>query len=62
MPLSEHLEPICWICNKHVNLETAKTDERGRAVHEQCYVLTHMLKNTTQPTSRARKDQTHPEQ
>ncbi len=29
----------CAICNKPVSLETAKADEDGRTVHEQCYVL-----------------------
>jgi hypothetical protein len=32
-------EPPCCICDQPVALETAKTDERGRAVHEECYVL-----------------------
>lgn len=30
---------VCWICNKPVALETTKTDERGRAVHEECYIM-----------------------
>lgn len=29
--------PTCPVCNLAVPLETAKTDEQGRAVHEQCY-------------------------
>ena len=29
---------LCSICAGHVNLETSKTDELGRAVHENCYV------------------------
>jgi hypothetical protein len=28
----------CWICGKPVSLETCKTDERGKPVHEDCYV------------------------
>ena len=32
--------PICWICNKVVRLEMARTDENGCAVHEQCYMAT----------------------
>jgi hypothetical protein len=28
----------CAICGKPVPLETSKTDERGRAVHEVCYL------------------------
>lgn len=29
--------PVCPICREHIELETAGTDDRGRAVHEQCY-------------------------
>jgi hypothetical protein len=29
----------CSICNEPVTLETTKTDEAGKAVHEECYVL-----------------------
>jgi hypothetical protein len=29
----------CFICDKPVWLETAKTDEFGNAVHEECYVF-----------------------
>jgi|HubBroStandDraft_3_1064219.scaffolds.fasta_scaffold459733_2 hypothetical protein len=29
---------ICHLCSKPVELEKAKTDEHGRAVHEQCYL------------------------
>lgn len=32
-------KPACFICEKPVALETAKTDECGRAIHENCYVL-----------------------
>lgn len=32
-------KPACSICNEPVDLETAKTDECGRAIHENCYVL-----------------------
>jgi hypothetical protein len=31
--------PFCSICDKPVPLETSKTDEGGKAVHEECYVL-----------------------
>ena len=40
----------CSICNKPVELETTKTDGRGKAVHEECYVLREALLNATQPT------------
>jgi hypothetical protein len=42
----------CWICNKPINLEKAKTDENGKAVHEECYVLRNQLKDKTQPPFR----------
>lgn len=29
---------VCCICGGPVPLETSKTDERGKAVHEECYV------------------------
>jgi hypothetical protein len=31
--------PTCAICHKPAPLETAKTDERGRIIHEECYVF-----------------------
>ena len=34
-----NLELHCLICHKPVQLENAKTDERGKAVHEECYAL-----------------------
>jgi hypothetical protein len=30
--------PDCSICNEPVDLKTAKTDEDGKGVHEECYV------------------------
>jgi hypothetical protein len=34
--LSDQL--ICAICREPVNLESAKTDDDGNGVHEECYV------------------------
>jgi hypothetical protein len=31
--------PLCSLCNEPVDLRTAKTDENGKAIHEQCYAL-----------------------
>ena len=43
--------PNCSICNEQVELETANTDEDGKAVHEDCYVQEMMrLKEITPPT------------
>lgn len=36
--------PICAICGKPVSLESAKADENGHTVHEQCYVLKMKVK------------------
>jgi uncharacterized Zn finger protein (UPF0148 family) len=35
---------ICPICNEPVCLETSKTDEDGRATHEECYVQRTLAK------------------
>jgi hypothetical protein len=35
MPL---VSPLCFICEKSVRIETAKADEFGNTVHEDCYV------------------------
>jgi hypothetical protein len=44
--------PICGICNKPVKIETSKTDELGKAVHEGCYLLRIGVKRTpTAPKS-----------
>jgi hypothetical protein len=40
----------CSICNTSVSLETAKTDEAGKVVCEECYALREVLKHATQPT------------
>ena len=29
---------LCRLCGRAVELENCKTDERGRPVHEECYV------------------------
>jgi hypothetical protein len=42
--------PACPICNKEVQFETAKTDEVGRALHEECYLLRLNLRRSTMPT------------
>lgn len=34
--------PICPFCQEHIELETANTDDKGRAVHEECYV-SHLI-------------------
>jgi len=41
--------PICDICHKPVKLETSKTNELGKAVHEGCYLLRVRAKKATSP-------------
>jgi hypothetical protein len=36
--MSEGFTVTCWICGKSVRLEDCKADDRGRPVHEDCYV------------------------
>ena len=45
----------CSLCDKPVILEASKTDDGGKAVHEECYVLNFRLKR---PTSK--DDDVHP--
>lgn len=35
---SHSQSPLCVVCNQPVTLEMAKTDETGRAVHDECYL------------------------
>jgi hypothetical protein len=45
--------PICDICHKPVKLETSKTDELGKAVHEGCYLLRLSPKKASSPGKKA---------
>ena len=40
---------MCCVCNAPVELTTAKTDERGKAIHEDCYVLKMRPEHATVP-------------
>lgn len=42
----------CAICRESVNLTESKTDEYGRAVHEECYVSALLAKKTKRFTER----------
>jgi hypothetical protein len=46
--------PICDICHKPVKLETSKTNEVGKAVHERCYLLSVSSKKATSPRKKDR--------
>lgn len=37
---------LCWMCGKRVDVETSKTDEQGKAVHEACYAARLTLERT----------------
>ena len=36
--ISSSQAPLCVVCNQPVTLEMAKTDETGRAIHDECYL------------------------
>jgi hypothetical protein len=42
----------CWICGRELSLEDCKTDEHGRAIHEECYVARMKLESESQSASR----------
>jgi hypothetical protein len=52
MASSGESEIHCSICNKPVDLETSKTDAKGKAVHGECYFLSVAVKDPTEPTTR----------
>jgi hypothetical protein len=41
----------CWICGKEVSLRNCKVDERGRAVHEECYIARTKLEAESKKTA-----------
>jgi hypothetical protein len=48
VPLRNSSETVrCSICEKAVSLDSAKADEYGRAIHEECYALKIKLKQAT---------------
>ena len=42
----------CCICRKPVPVETAKTDGYGKAVHEECYIVSLTQKTAVSRTKR----------
>ena len=42
----------CSICNTPVDLETAKTDDNGKAVHAECYIIAVIARQPAGPTNR----------
>jgi hypothetical protein len=50
MRFHSHIQVVrCSICEQPVSLESAKTDEYGRRIHEECYALKMQLKQATTP-------------
>jgi hypothetical protein len=41
----------CAICNKPVNIEAAATDDKGKTVHRECYVLKIVIKPSQSDTA-----------
>jgi hypothetical protein len=49
---SAPVAPSCVICHKPASLETAKADERGQVVHEECYLFKmRLIEATLKPKS-----------
>lgn len=44
----------CWICGKEVSLQNCRIDERGRAVHEECYVARIKLETESKSADSAK--------
>ena len=59
MPIGNIVRPhsdgnaVCRICREPVNLQTAKADENGKAVHEKCYAQKVLSKRTSAANSAA---------
>jgi hypothetical protein len=51
----------CSICNKPVDLETAKTDADGKTVHGECYVAAMGLKRPRQNIERLQISSRNPQ-
>ena len=52
MPIRSNLAfkttfPICSVCNEPVELNTAKVNEVGNPIHEECYVVKVRLREAT---------------
>jgi hypothetical protein len=57
------IQPSCPVCNEAVTLETSKTNEDGKAIHEECYVARVCEKQTVKTEDideRARKQNVKP--
>jgi hypothetical protein len=56
MASSAEQEFNCSICSQPVELATAKTDDNGKVVHEECYVheMTLMTKRPSEPIKHPR--------
>jgi hypothetical protein len=43
--------PLCFICHKPVQIESAAADEHGRSVHGECYFLKIIAAKPMPPNS-----------
>jgi hypothetical protein len=54
MARSAQTELHCPICGKSIDINISKADAASKAMHEECYVLRQMLKQSTTPTNHPR--------
>jgi hypothetical protein len=50
---SSQTEHNCPICGKPIDVNTSNDDAASKAMHEGCYVLREMLKQSTTPNNRS---------
>jgi hypothetical protein len=50
---SNPLNVVCIVCGLSVNLETAKTDDQGKPIHEDCHTR-QILQSPRKPVSGAK--------
>jgi hypothetical protein len=46
-PIRPPFQLLCPICDGSVSLESANTDEHGKAIHEDCYLLKVKLRSAS---------------
>jgi hypothetical protein len=50
MPNDSDFQPLCPYCAHPVELEDAKTDEDGKAIHSECYPRSLKAQRSTLPS------------
>jgi len=51
MKSAHEFQVHCSICNKPVDIEAATTDDQGKTVHRECYVLKIVIRPTQSETA-----------